>query len=122
MTETLSYTSLLEFEFIQATRLQVFLHATDRTKGYSQQHSEKIVADWEFDVASGLYRKVEYDADDVNKLAILLATQNTAKAGHRALDILHVATAVHLGAKTFLTFDARQKALAKSAGLKVPFK
>jgi len=46
--------------------------------------------------------------------------QRTAKGGNRTLDILHVATAVHLGAKQFLTFDARQRELAKYAGLRVP--
>jgi predicted nucleic acid-binding protein len=35
------------------------------------------------------------------------------------MDILHVATALHLGAKTILTFDVRQKTLAESVGLKV---
>ena len=37
---------------------------------------------------------------------------------HRALDILHVAAAVHLGADEFLTFDFNQRKLALAAGLK----
>ena len=39
----------------------------------------------------------------------------------RFADILHVATALHLGATEFFTFDANQKKLAEAAGLKVPF-
>ena len=35
----------------------------------------------------------------------------------RSLDLLHVAAAVSLGAKKFLTCDARQLALARAAGL-----
>jgi predicted nucleic acid-binding protein len=35
------------------------------------------------------------------------------------MDTLHVATALHLGAKEFLTFDARQSKLAAAEGLKV---
>lgn len=42
------------------------------------------------------------------------------KGGHRTLDILHVATARHLAARDFLTFDARQKKLAKAIGLRTP--
>ena len=42
--------------------------------------------------------------------------------GHRSLDTLHVATALALGAKGLLTFDARQTALAKAAGLRVNLK
>jgi predicted nucleic acid-binding protein len=34
-------------------------------------------------------------------------------------DILHVATALHLGVKEFLTFDANQKLLAEAEGMNV---
>jgi predicted nucleic acid-binding protein len=36
------------------------------------------------------------------------------------LDVLHVTCALVLGGNDFLTFDHRQGALAKAAGLKVP--
>jgi predicted nucleic acid-binding protein len=39
--------------------------------------------------------------------------------GHRSLDVLHVATALHLGAREFLTFDANQRKLALAENLKV---
>jgi predicted nucleic acid-binding protein len=39
--------------------------------------------------------------------------------GHRTLDVLHVATALHLKAREFLTFDGNQAELAKAVGLKV---
>jgi hypothetical protein len=39
--------------------------------------------------------------------------------GVRSLDILHVAIAMSLGARTFLSFDDRQRALATRAGLTV---
>jgi len=39
--------------------------------------------------------------------------------GYRAFDVLHVATALTLSARVFLTFDGDQAALAKAAGLKV---
>ena len=35
-------------------------------------------------------------------------------------DVLHIATALHLGAREFLTFDRNQKKLAEAEGLKVP--
>jgi len=38
------------------------------------------------------------------------------------MDILHVATAIELGAKEFLTFDTDQKKLAEAEGLLVPFR
>jgi predicted nucleic acid-binding protein len=39
--------------------------------------------------------------------------------GHRSLDVLHVATALHLGAREFLTFDTNQRKLAAAEKLKV---
>lgn len=44
----------------------------------------------------------------------------TPRLGCRTLDILHVACALQLRADTFLTFDARQRALAEYAGLQAP--
>jgi predicted nucleic acid-binding protein len=38
-------------------------------------------------------------------------------AGHRFLDILHVATARVLGASEFLSFDENQRRLARAEGL-----
>jgi predicted nucleic acid-binding protein len=120
MTEPLFFTSLLEFEFIQAIRLQVWLHAADRKKGYSEKEADQMIADWEQDVASGGNVLVPNDANAVLRLARTFSLQRTAGGGHRTLDILHVATAVHLGAREFLTFDDRQRKLAAYAGLILP--
>lgn len=47
-----------------------------------------------------------------------LSRTHTAKLGTRALDVLHVASALELGARTFVSYDTRQAALAKAVGLK----
>lgn len=120
MTEPLHFTRLLEFEFLQAIELQVWLHSSDRKKGYSRREADQMIDDWETDIASGLNKVVPYDSDAVLRLAGAYSEKRTAQGGHRSLDILHVATAVHLGAKEFLTFDGRQRTLAKHAGLKLP--
>jgi predicted nucleic acid-binding protein len=49
-----------------------------------------------------------------------LSAAHSEKLGTRSLDILHVASALVLGSVSFLTFDRRQAALARVAGLKVP--
>lgn len=120
MVEPLHFSSLLEFEFIQAIRLQVWLHGHDRRKGYRESEADQMIADWESDVARGVNVLVPVDHDAVLRLARTFSLKQTASGGHRTLDILHVATAVHLGAREFLTFDDRQRALAKHAGLAVP--
>ncbi len=54
MTEPLCFTRLLEFEFLQAIELQVWLHSADRKKGYSRREADQMIDDWETDIASGL--------------------------------------------------------------------
>ena len=52
------------------------------------------------------------------KIAERLSARHTGAHGHRAFDVLHVATALHLGAREFLTFDANQRKLAAAEKLK----
>lgn len=120
MDEPLHFTSLLEFEFLQSIRLQVFLHANDRNKGYGRAEADQMAADWQADVASGICRQVGYEAEAVNRLAQSYSELHTMRNGHRSLDVLHLATAVHLGARAFLTFDARQRQLAGMIGIRTP--
>ena len=47
-----------------------------------------------------------------------LSALHSETLGTRSLDILHVASALVLGATDFLTFDQRQATLARAAGLK----
>ena len=121
MEEPLPFTRLLEFEFLQSIELQVWLHSQNRSKGYSRREADFMLTDWYQDVATGLNALVPVDTDLVINLAADLSGKHTAEGGHRTLDILHLATAIHLQAKAFLTFDARQRHLAKFLGLKVPF-
>lgn len=57
---------------------------------------------------------------DVHSIAETLSATHTIKGGHRAMDIIHLATAKQLGLKRFLTFDGNQKKLAEAEGLVVP--
>ncbi len=48
-----------------------------------------------------------------------LSEEHASHGGQRTIDLLHVAIALDFGAKTFLSFDQRQRKLANAAGLKV---
>jgi predicted nucleic acid-binding protein len=52
------------------------------------------------------------------RLAEEISRKRTRVLACRTLDILHVASALTLECKRFLTFDARQRKLAEMAGLK----
>ena len=56
---------------------------------------------------------------DVLSRAELLSRRHTKTGGHRGLDILHIATALHLDASELLTFDKKQRRLARAAILEV---
>jgi len=66
----------------------------------------------------GALKKVIADWNSVLAQFETLSSAHSRKMGTRTLDILHVAFALQLHCKHFLTCDVRQAALAKAAGLK----
>ena len=79
-----------------------------------------MLGKFELNLTSGAVQIFPADWGDVHSLAERLSARKTMGNGHRTLDVLHVATAIHAGLQTFLTFDANQAALAESEGLQVP--
>jgi predicted nucleic acid-binding protein len=119
MPEALHVTALLLYEFRQSVRFQVWLHGRDKSKGYPQADCDRALADLQTDLDTGAVVVVTADWADVCRLAETLSKRHTIAGGHRSLDVLHVATALHLGAREFLTFDANQRKLAAAEKLKV---
>lgn len=78
-----------------------------------------MMRDLQSDLTNGVLEIIAVDWADVHGLAEQLSAKYTEDTGCRLADILHVATALHLGAAQFLTFDPRQKRLAEAAGLAV---
>jgi hypothetical protein len=62
---------------------------------------------------------VTLDMDAAMTLAAKLSRAHTERLGARAIDLLHVASALALESELFLTTDVRQAQLAKAEGLKV---
>ena len=118
MPEALHVSGLLLYEFRQSVRFQVWLHARDKAKGYPQADCDRALADLQTDLDTGAVVVVTADWPDVHRLAETISKRHTRAGGHRSLDILHVATALHLGAREFLTFDANQRKLAAAEKMK----
>jgi predicted nucleic acid-binding protein len=119
--EALEVSSLLLLEFRQSIRLQIRLHSQDRTKGFSHHEGHAMLRDLQADLQRQIFQVVSVDWLAVHQLAEMLSAKFTEAQGHRLADILHVATALSLGAEEFLTFDAQQKTLALAEGMKVPW-
>lgn len=100
-------------EVKNAIRLKAF-----RAEITTREMSLSIAA-FEQDIAACRWQRPAYSAAAIEQKAAELSAGHSATLGCRTLDIIHVAAALVIGAKEFLTFDRRQGALAKQAGLTV---
>jgi predicted nucleic acid-binding protein len=102
--------SLGELELTNAIRLHVF-----RKEILETDHLAAL-ASFRSDVESGIFA-IKLMSELIYAEARRLSARWSGTLGTRSLDILQVASAIVLQADSFLTFDARQKRLAKAAGL-----
>ncbi len=119
MPEALHVSGLLLYEFRQSVRFHVWLHSQDKSKGYPQADCNRALADLQTDLETGALVVVSADWLEVHRLAEAISKRHTVTGGHRSFDVLHVATALHLDAREFLTFDTNQRKLATAEKLKV---
>ena len=119
MKEPLHVTTLLAYEFRQALRFQVWRHTSNRLEGITLAHAQIAENRFETDLTNGLAVLASCNFQDVLRHAEELSKRHTITGGHRSFDVLHVATALHLGAREFLTFDTNQRKLAAAEKLKV---
>jgi uncharacterized protein len=100
-------------EVKNAIRLKAF------RKEITAPEMNQSIAAFEEDIATGRWLRPDYAAATVEQKADELSASHSAILGCRTLDIIHVAAAVVIGAREFVTFDGRQGAMAKQAGLTV---
>ena len=114
--EALPFTPIHRLEVRNAIRLLVWskrISATDRSRALKE-----IEEDLDAEVFL-IHTPINYT--DSNRQAEKLGSAHTEKIGCRSADLFHVAVAVELGFKQFLSFDGKQIELARAAGLKVDF-
>ncbi len=116
----LPVSSFLLLEFRQSVRFQARLFEKDRSKGFSKAEGAAMLRALQSDLSAGVLEMIAPDWADVHRIAEELSSKHTESGGHRLSDILHVATAIHLGAAQLLTFDANQKKLAEAEAMVVP--
>ncbi len=108
--------------FRQSVQRQVWLHGRDKSKGYPHgADCDRALAD--FAKRCGQRSRCGSDgrlSPTSTALAeTLFQTPYDCRRRHRSFDLLHVATALHLGTRDFLTFDANQRKLATAEKLRV---
>jgi len=111
--QPVSLTVLNEFEFLNAVELSMFRKILPPPLGAA------MIAAFASDLAAGSAVIESCNLGQIMAEAKRISGAYTAAGGYRSFDILHVAAALQLTARNFFSFDARQRALAKVAGLKV---
>lgn len=102
-----------QLEIVNGLGLAVFRRAI------SADALHDAMASFDEDCAEGRYVKADVLWRSTLKRATEISRTHAPKLGCRSLDVLHVATALELGLRDFLTFDRRQQQLARAVGLKL---
>ncbi len=117
MKEPLHVSVLLLGEFRQSVRFQIYRHNQDATQGYARKAGLEALAKLQSNIDAGALVVVPSEWTEVFNIGERISAYHTIARGHRFLDVLHVATAMHLGAVEFLSCDANQRKLAAAEGL-----
>ncbi len=85
----------------------------------SERHLTQALMTFERDQDEGFYESFELDGESLFQMTAQLSHRHALSHGTRYLDMMHVASALLVKGRRFLTFDERQGRLAGSTGLEV---
>ena len=112
-------TELLRFEVNNAIERMVFETRHGGTARITPEMAMVAQGDFEADLSANLFlSRVPLSLADIETEFDTLVRRYTAAHGFRTYDIIHVASALKLRCKRFLSFDGKANALAKLVGLK----
>jgi predicted nucleic acid-binding protein len=112
-------TRLLRLEVVNALYRLVFESRTGGQWRVTPESAAIALGDFENDLADGLFlARSPLALEDIESEFDRLAARYTPREGFRTYDVIHVASALVMGSKRFLTFDARAMKLAKLAGFR----
>ncbi len=80
---------------------------------------EAAIAALDDDFAAGRYLQADLLWRATLRSAADISRLYTRSLGCRSLDVIHVASAIELGMRTFVTYDTRQRQLARALKLKI---
>jgi len=109
--------SLVRFEFQQAVWFKVWLRAQGHPLGLSETSAQSVLAAFDLDLERGLWALADSAREAVVTRAERMALDHTPRHGVRAMDILHLAFALQIGAKELMSFDESQRQVALAEGL-----
>jgi predicted nucleic acid-binding protein len=118
--EPLPFTPLHRLEFRNALRLMAYRRKEPGELNLNPAQVRQVLRDNEADLAERAFMAPRaIDWTETLRQAEQISAAHTEKEGFRSLDLLHVGTAIHLGAEEFLTFDQDARRIAELAQLAV---
>jgi predicted nucleic acid-binding protein len=113
-------TTLLRLEVANALQRMVFEGRIPGRWHITPEIAAVASEDFAHDMQSALVlRPLALSLEEIEPQFEALVGRHTAKHGFRTYDILHVASALHLGCDTFWSFDEKARKLAKLEGLRL---
>ena len=109
--EAIPRTPLHDLEFTNAVQLKRFRRELEPEQG------DRLLMRFDEHLERGVYYRPRCDWTRIWDWARRLSHRHTASQGTHSLDILHLAVALEMGARRFLTADERQARLAEVCGL-----
>jgi predicted nucleic acid-binding protein len=107
------YTGFVELECANAIAAKVYRGEFDPSQSSA---ALDLIGDF---VRQSLFVRIPLDMSAVVRDTVELVARSTSSTGCRTLDLIHIASALALGAKVFATGDSRQAKAARVCGLEV---
>ena len=111
------FTSAIPYTLLNELELLNVLHRGLGANAIDQASHDAIIREIYTDEAERLLERASLNQIKLYDRARELSKKHTPVLACRSLDILHVASAIVLGAKKFASFDLRQRMLADAVGL-----
>ena len=111
--EAIPKTIFHELEFTNAIQLKLF------RKEMNEKQAGIVLRRFNEHEKEGIFYTPHFNWSDVLNHSLALSNTHTKSIGSRSLDIIHVASALSMGADRFFTFDTKQAQLASSAGIQI---
>ena len=109
--EAIPKTIFHELEFSNAIRLKQFRNEM------SNRQAEIVFQRFSKHEKESIFYHPQINWSDAFTRSLALSKSHTKTIGSRSLDVIHVASALSMGADRFFTFDEKQSQLAAAAGL-----
>jgi predicted nucleic acid-binding protein len=116
--QPLALTVLQRHELRNAIRLAVF-RTRNTLSPVTDADAHAALDRMDVNIASGSFVEHPLPWSEAMAEAERLGGAHTMTLGVRGMDLLNVAAAVATKSRVFVTFDSRQRAIARAAGLKV---